>query len=130
MISRGRRKVKDSPGALRPVSTATAEHYVWGSGCDGWHLVKRPALGVIRERMPQGTSEARHFHSAARQFFFVLSGSAVLEVEGVEFRLVAGDGLEVAPRASHQIFNRSEAPLEFLVVSQPHSHGDRTPAPS
>jgi mannose-6-phosphate isomerase-like protein (cupin superfamily) len=118
--------VEDGPGALRPVSTATAEHYMWGSDCDGWHLVKRPELSVIRERMPPGVSEARHSHAAARQFFYILSGSAVLEVEGVEFTLPAGDGLEVAPRARHQIFNRSEAPLEFLVVSQPHSHGDRT----
>ena len=119
---------KDGAGPLRPVSTATAEHYTWGSGCDGWHLVKRPELSVIRERMPPGTSEARHSHSAARQFFHLLSGSAVLEVEGVEFTLLAGDGLEVAPCARHQMFNRSEAPLEFLVVSQPHSHGDRTSA--
>jgi len=121
--------VKDGPGTLRPVSTASAEHYIWGSDCDGWYLVKRPELSVIRERMPPGTSEARHFHTSARQFFYVLSGPAVLEVEGVEFTLLAGDGLEVAPCARHQLFNRSEAPLEFIVVSQPHSHGDRTLAP-
>ncbi len=114
----------------RPVSAATAAHYTWGSGCDGWHLVNRPELSVIRERMPPGTSEARHFHTAARQFFYVLSGSAVLEVDGVDLALAAGQGLEVVPGARHQIFNRSEAPLEFLVVSQPPSHGDRTLAPS
>jgi mannose-6-phosphate isomerase-like protein (cupin superfamily) len=101
-------------------------HYTWGSGCDGWHLVNRPELSVIRERMPPGTSEVRHFHAAARQFFYVLSGSAVLEVDGVEWKLSAGEGLEVAPGARHQMFNRSAGPLEFLVVSQPHSHRDRT----
>jgi mannose-6-phosphate isomerase-like protein (cupin superfamily) len=101
-------------------------HYTWGAGCDGWHLVNRPELSVIRERMPSGTSEVRHFHSAARQVFYVLSGTAILEVDGVECTLSAGESLEVAPGARHQIFNRSEAPLEFLVVSQPHSHGDRT----
>jgi hypothetical protein len=35
----------------------TAEHYAWGKGCDGWHLVKNIDLGVIHERMPAGTSE-------------------------------------------------------------------------
>jgi mannose-6-phosphate isomerase-like protein (cupin superfamily) len=100
-------------------------HYSWGSGCDGWHLVNRPELSVIRERMPPGAAEARHFHAAARQFFYILAGAAILDVEGVEATLCAGEGLEVAPGSRHQIFNRSDGPLEFLVVSQPHSHGDR-----
>jgi mannose-6-phosphate isomerase-like protein (cupin superfamily) len=117
--------MKDGATGPRPVSTSTAAHYTWGAGCDGWHLVSRPGLSVIRERMPPGASESRHFHSAARQFFYVLSGSAVLEVEGVEFTLSADEGLEVAPGARHQLLNRSEAPLEFLVVSKPHSHGDK-----
>jgi mannose-6-phosphate isomerase-like protein (cupin superfamily) len=120
--------VKDGPGMLRPVSTSTAEHYSWGAGCDGWHLVNRPELSVIRERMPPGAAEARHFHTAARQFFCILSGSAVLEVEGREVALSAGEGLEVAPGSGHKLFNRSGVALEFLVVSQPHSHGDRTSA--
>jgi mannose-6-phosphate isomerase-like protein (cupin superfamily) len=126
MISTGRCPVKNDLERTHPVSTSSAEHYAWGSGCDGWHLVNRPELSVIWERMPPGTSEARHFHAVARQFFYILSGSAVLDVEGVEFELAEGDGLEVAPGARHQIFSRSGAPLEFLVVSQPHSHSDRT----
>jgi hypothetical protein len=44
------------------ISIGSAEHYTWGSVCDGWHLVRRPELSVIRERMPAGTSEVRHFH--------------------------------------------------------------------
>ena len=51
-----------------PTSTATALHYVWGENCDGWHLVRTPELAIIQERMPPGTSEARHFHHQARQF--------------------------------------------------------------
>ena len=33
-------------------SLANAEHYVWGDGCDGWHLLKHPDLSVIQERVP------------------------------------------------------------------------------
>jgi mannose-6-phosphate isomerase-like protein (cupin superfamily) len=119
-------EVPDGTNGLHPISISTAAHYSWGPGCDGWHLVNRRELSVIRERMPPGASETRHLHAAARQFFYALSGSAVLEVDGVEWTLSAGEGLEVAPGAPHRIFNRSGAPLEFLVVSQPHSHGDRT----
>lgn len=108
---------------------ATAQHYSWGNACDGWHLVNRPELSVIRESMPPGTAELRHSHARARQFFFVLSGSATLEADGEEYQLDSGEGLEIPPSMPHRISNRSRAPLEFLVISQPHSHGDRVLAP-
>ena len=107
------------------MSKATAKHYVWGKGCDGWHLVKTAELSVIHERMPAGTSEARHFHTRARQFFFVLSGTATLEIAGLREVLRVHEGLEVPPQVPHQMFNESEQAIEFLVVSQPASHGDR-----
>jgi len=113
-----------------PISRATAEHYVWGEGCDGWHLVQTPALSVIQERMPPGTTEVRHFHSRARQFFYVLGGRALFELEGQRHALGPGEGLEVPPGAPHQIRNAAQADLEFLVVSQPPSHGDRVLAPA
>jgi mannose-6-phosphate isomerase-like protein (cupin superfamily) len=122
--------VKSDALGARKVSAATAEHYSWGGDCDGWHLVRRRELSVIRERMPPGAAELRHLHTASRQFFFVLSGSAVLEVAGTEIELTAGEGVEVAPGTPHQLLNRSALELEFLVVSQPHSHGDRTLVPS
>jgi mannose-6-phosphate isomerase-like protein (cupin superfamily) len=75
--------------------------------------------------MPAGSAEVRHRHHRARQFFFVLSGVAILEAGGREYELSAGEGLEVAPGVAHQMRNRSLEAVEFLVVSQPHSHGDR-----
>jgi len=107
------------------ISAATAPHYVWGSNCDGWHLVQHSSVSVIQERMPPGAAEVRHSHVRARQFFFVLAGSAVLEAGGVEHQLAPGQGLEVPPGVPHQIFNRSADVLEFLVISAPPSHGDR-----
>lgn len=113
---------------LIPIRTESAPHYRWGDGCDGWHLVRAPGLSVIQERMPPATSEARHRHAAARQFFYVLRGELELELEGVRHRLAAGVGLEVPPGAPHQASNRMAADVEFLVISQPPSHGDRLPA--
>lgn len=111
-----------------PIGIASAPHYRWGAGCDGWHLLRTPDLSVIQERMPPGTSEVRHRHAVARQFFFVLSGELELELAGVRHQLLAGIGLEVAPGAPHQASNRSDTDVEFLVISQPPSHGDRLPA--
>jgi mannose-6-phosphate isomerase-like protein (cupin superfamily) len=111
------------------ISTKSAEHYKWGgpqgTDCDGWHLVKTPELSVIEELMPPGSSEARHCHLRARQFFFVLEGELTLEIEQHDFVLAPGEGIEVSPGRRHQAFNRSAKPVRILVTSQPASHGDR-----
>jgi len=68
-----------------------------GNACDGWHLVREPDLGVIEERMPPGTAEVRHYHQRSRQFFYILSGEAVMEVDGSVVSLTAGQGLHIPP---------------------------------
>jgi mannose-6-phosphate isomerase-like protein (cupin superfamily) len=114
------------------VSTKSAEHYKWGgpqgTDCDGWHLVKTPELSIIEELMPPNTTEARHSHAHARQFFFVLEGELTLEVEHRNFVLKTGEGLEVSPGQQHQAMNRGPNSVRMLVTSQPPSHGDRITA--
>jgi mannose-6-phosphate isomerase-like protein (cupin superfamily) len=109
-----------------PVDRSNAEHYVWGDDCDGWHLLKRDDLSVIAERVPAGAREARHVHARSRQFFFILSGCAVIEVDGRRNELGAGQGLEIAPGQAHQFHNEAAAEVHFLVISQPTTRGDRT----
>jgi quercetin dioxygenase-like cupin family protein len=113
-----------------PISLATASHYTWGERCDGWHLVRSESLSVIRERMSPGAREQRHRHGRARQFFFVLHGQLVLEVEGMHHVLPEGVGLEIPPGLAHTAINESAMDVAFLVISQPPSHGDREVVPS
>jgi mannose-6-phosphate isomerase-like protein (cupin superfamily) len=107
------------------ISKATAQHYLWGANCDGWHLVQHATLSVIQERMPPGAAEVMHYHQQARQFFFILSGTATFEIEGREETFGPQQGIEVPPSTPHCIRNAAQTDLEFLVISQPPSHGDR-----
>ena len=107
------------------VDKLSAEHYMWGDRCDGWHLVKAPQLSVIEERMPPGTSEVRHYHQHSNQFFYVLRGTLLVEVNGNRVTLNAGQGIQVGAGEPHQVRNLSGAEAEFLVISSPPSHGDR-----
>ena len=43
--------------------------------------------------MPPGASEVRHFHTNAQQFFFILSGQAVMETNNERILLLAGQGV-------------------------------------
>lgn len=107
------------------IAIENAEHYEWGEGCEGWHLVKTPELSVIQERVPPGGSEQRHSHRHAQQFFFVLSGIATLEVDGLSYDLAVHQGMHVPVGTPHQLMNKSTVDLVFTVTSTPPSHGDR-----
>jgi mannose-6-phosphate isomerase-like protein (cupin superfamily) len=118
--------MNDEPGArLSAISRDNAEHYTWGTGCDGWHLVREAELSVIEECMPASASEVSHYHQSSRQFFFILAGEAVMETDGRRISLLAGQGLQIPPGTYHRFCNESDEPVRFLVVSQPPSHGDR-----
>jgi mannose-6-phosphate isomerase-like protein (cupin superfamily) len=107
------------------ISKQTAEHYNWGMNCDGWYLVNNPESSIIHERMPPNTLEVRHYHNHAHQFFFVISGTATMEMNGERFVLNPQEGIEVKPLTPHQMFNMSEHDVEFIVFSYPTSKGDR-----
>lgn len=120
--------MKPSKQCVGMVNAGTAEHYKWGAGCDGWHLVKRAELSCIEERMPPGTSEVRHYHVRARQFFYVVAGELTIEVDERLYSMRPGDGLEIGPEQRHQVMNRGREDVRMLVISQPASHGDRITA--
>lgn len=107
------------------VSRENAEHYRWGVDCDGWHLVRDKNLAVIEEFMPPGSAEIRHYHAHAQQFFYILDGEVLMEVDGENTLIPAGHGIRILPGTRHQIRNPSSSAVRFLVISQPPSRGDR-----
>lgn len=107
------------------ISRNNAEHYIWGENCDGWRLIDEEDRSIIHECMPAGTSEIRHHHKKATQFFFILSGIMSIELNGIMYELKKYDGIEVKSLIPHQVFNTSDKDLEFLVVSQPNTRNDR-----
>ena len=111
---------------MTPVSAITPlQHYTWGNMCDGWVLVDDPALSVKKERMPAGTAEALHVHAKAQQFFFILKGEAVFEVDGEMVVVKEQQGLHIKAGQQHRIQNHTATDLEFILSSQPDTAGDR-----
>jgi enamine deaminase RidA (YjgF/YER057c/UK114 family) len=82
-------------------------------------------LSVIEERMPPGTAEVAHYHRRSQQFFYILGGEASFDLNGLVVRLKARQGVHVPAGVPHHISNPSKKTLEFIVISDPPSHGDR-----
>ncbi len=100
-------------------------HYQWGDGCDGWVLVDTEALSVKQERMPPNTAEAFHYHKQSQQFFYILKGTALFEVEEKSFTAEAGQGFHIKAGEKHRIINNTAEDLEFILSSQPSTNNDR-----
>jgi mannose-6-phosphate isomerase-like protein (cupin superfamily) len=110
---------------INAIDTASAEHFTWGDACDGWHLMKQSDLSIVQERVPPGAGEVRHVHNRAQQFFYILSGSAVLELEDRAVHCRAGQGVPVSPGIVHRFANSGNQEVVFLVISSPSTTGDR-----
>lgn len=119
------RSIRATPATPAAVSRENAEHYRWGVDCDGWHLVKHNQLSVIEEFMPPGSAEIRHYHERAQQFFYILTGEVLMEIDGENVLIPAGSGVRILPGSRHQIRNPSSSPVRFLVISQPSIRDDR-----
>ena len=102
-----------------------SENYKWGKNCDGWKLVDTNSLSVIQEKMPPKTEENLHFHENCQQFFYILSGIAEFQIENEILIVEENNGIHIPKMKKHKIMNRTEHDLEFLVISEPKSHGDR-----
>ena len=111
-------------------SKENSEHYYWGDNCSGWHLVKSNRLSVIEELMPANTSEEKHYHNFSEQYFYILNGTATFEIEGKTIEVKKGEGIHIKPQIVHQISNEEITDLEFIVISQPTTRGDRETEPS
>jgi mannose-6-phosphate isomerase-like protein (cupin superfamily) len=101
------------------------KHYKWGDDCDGWDFVNSSSLSVKQERMPAGTSELKHYHTSAQQFFFILKGVADFEIEDAALKIQPGEGLHIEAGKKHRIMNAGPGELEFILCSQPSTSNDR-----
>lgn len=114
-----------SRSVVRAVSKRTARSFTWREVCEGWALLDVSGLHLLQERMPPGTSEINHLHRLTRQFYFVLQGTATVQVGRSRASVARGAGIEIPPGTPHQIRNDSAEPLEFLVISTQPPRGDR-----
>ena len=86
-------------------------------------LRSRPRLGQATRPFDYGECNPKTL--ASRQFFFVISGEATLEIQHKKIVLRPQQGVSVPPKVPHRLLNEAKHDLSFIVVSAPMSHGDR-----
>ena len=73
--------------------------------------------------LPAGCATDRHYHKLSEEFYFLLEGSGVMEIDGTTRPVGPGDAILIPPGAWHQI--TATTPLRFLCCCAPaYAHED------
>lgn len=73
--------------------------------------------------LPAGTATDRHYHRLSEEFYYLLSGRGLMEINGEEREVGPGDAILIPAGAWHQI--RAIEPLRFLCCcAPPYQHED------
>lgn len=72
---------------------------------------------------PKGATE-RHYHKVSEEFYYILSGTGTVEIDGETREVGPGDGILIPAGAWHQI-SAADADLNFLCCcAPPYAHED------
>jgi uncharacterized cupin superfamily protein len=94
-----------------------------------WALVRRSlgirSFGVNLVEIPSGETIPEHDETGRDQeeLFFVVSGSAVLKIDGRDHPAPAGTFARLDPSLRRTVRNRGDEPTSVLIVSAPTSSG-------
>jgi mannose-6-phosphate isomerase-like protein (cupin superfamily) len=69
--------------------------------------------------LPPGKASRKHYHPVAEEGYYILSGLARLELDGVTATMGPGDSAAIPPEKVHQIFNDGDEALIFLAICVP-----------
>jgi mannose-6-phosphate isomerase-like protein (cupin superfamily) len=73
--------------------------------------------------LPTGTCTERHFHRLSEEFYYVLEGKGMMEIDGEQREVGSGDAVLIPAGAWHQI--RATEGLRFLCCcAPPYAHED------
>jgi mannose-6-phosphate isomerase-like protein (cupin superfamily) len=91
----------------------------WAPKHFSWTLVDQDDLTVKLEEIPVEGNSDLHFHQRAFQFFFILEGKAGMHLREKNYSLEKHDGIKIPLNVKHQIVNKGETKLFFLLISCP-----------
>jgi len=104
-------------------SIAGAEPFTTKDGSTIRELHHTDAQSLAEARLDPGRSTERHYHARTEEIYFLLEGTAEMELDGERRRLAPGDAVLIPPGTWHQI--TAVDSLRFLCCcAPPYAHED------
>jgi mannose-6-phosphate isomerase-like protein (cupin superfamily) len=73
--------------------------------------------------LPAGGATQRHWHGESEEFYFLLEGRGMMEIDGVEREVGPGDAILIPAKARHQLV-AIEALRLLCCCAPPYRHDD------
>lgn len=78
---------------------------------------------LAEANLPEGVATARHYHKLSEEFYYVIEGSGLMEIDGEQMQVGVGDAILIPAGAWHQI--RADNTMRFLCCcAPPYAHED------
>ena len=87
----------------------------WKQLINGMHLTG-PWNCVEYVVLPPGSSCGEHVHRATEEIYYILSGSAVMHIDGERVQVEAGDVITETIGVAHTIANHADRDMEMCVI--------------
>lgn len=75
-----------------------------------------PVRLFSRITLPVGASIGYHIHEQEEEFFYFLSGTGIMDDNGIPVTVKAGDSTVTRSGEGHSLRNTGDSPLELLAV--------------
>ena len=79
------------------------------------HLCQGRVQMLNWSRLPIGSSFQAHYHEDMQEVFVILNGTIEMVVDGEAVELSEGDAILIEMREVHQMHNRCDQDVEYLV---------------
>ena len=77
-------------------------------------------------RLPEGSSFAAHYHEDMQETFVILTGTVEMVVGDESVTLKAGDAIMIDHHEVHQMHNRSDHDVDYVVFGVATEQGGKT----
>lgn len=111
-------------------SRDASEPFITADGSTIRSLLDAGNAPVERQSLAEATIEAgertqRHYHRESEEFYYLLSGTGDMEIDGEHRTVGPGDAVLIPAGSWHQITAAADAPVRMLVCcAPPYSHDD------
>ena len=80
---------------------------------------------LAEARLAPGQQTTRHYHIKTEEIYYILSGRGLMDLDGQQREVAAGDAIAIPPGAVHTITNIGQEQLKFLCCCAPaYEHQD------
>lgn len=109
---------------------AEAEAFITKDGSEIRELLGIPTAPVRNQSLAEATlrpgqSTDRHYHRVAEEIYYIVEGTAAMDVDGSERRVGPGDAILIPPGAWHTIRADDDTTVRLLCCCAPaYTHDD------